>query len=93
MALSREDRAYLEGLGVENVRQRLAHAGPGGLDVAPALGRSGSEMTRSDVEVWLFEKDQATQQLQLDILWWAKAAALIAALGIAVMIVIAIVQH
>jgi hypothetical protein len=35
MALSREDRAYLEGLGVENVRQRLAYAGPGGLDVAP----------------------------------------------------------
>jgi hypothetical protein len=50
-------------------------------------------MTRSDVEVWLFDKDQAAQQLQLDILWWAKAAALIAALGIVVMIVMAIVQH
>ena len=93
MALTPEDRAYLEGLGVENVRQRLAYAGPGGLDIAPALGRPDSEMTRSDVEVWLFEKDEAAQQLQLDILWWAKAAALIAALGIVVMIVIAIVHH
>jgi hypothetical protein len=51
--------------------------------------RSGSELARTDVEAWLSEKNDAAQQLQLGILWWPKAAALVSAAGIAVAVAIA----
>lgn len=91
MAISPEDRAYLESLGVDNVRQRLSYAGSGGYAVVPGLGRGpGLDLTRSDVEAWLAEKDRAARRLQSDTLWWAKAAAWIGIAGIVVAIAIAL---
>ena len=86
MSLSPESRAELERPGVKNVRHKLARGSPDGSSVVPGLG---SELTRTDVEAWLSEKDDAAQQLQLDILWWAKAAALVSAAGIVVAVAIA----
>ena len=54
MPLSESDRAELERLGVDNVRQRLV-PGSGGGSVVPGLG-PGFGMTRGDVEEWLAEK-------------------------------------
>lgn len=92
MSLTREERALLERLGVENVRQRLDHAGSGGGSVISGLGPSFG-MTRSDVEAWLAEKDQEARKMQLDILWWAKTAAFIGAAGILVAIAIAVIGY
>jgi hypothetical protein len=50
-------------------------------------------MTRSDVEEWLAQEDRAAQKLQLDILWWAKAAACLGAVGIVVAVAIAAVGY
>ena len=72
MPLSESDRAELERLGVDNVRQRLV-PGSGGGSVVPDLG-PGFGMTRGDVEEWLAEKSQEAAKLQLKILWWARAA-------------------
>jgi hypothetical protein len=72
MPLSESDRAELERLGVDNVRQRLV-PGSGGGSVVPGLG-PGFGMTRGDVEEWLAEKSQEAAKLQLKILWWARAA-------------------
>jgi hypothetical protein len=73
MPLSQSDRAELERLGVDNVRQRLDFSGPNSGAVIPGLG-PGFGMTRSDVEEWLAEKSREATKLQLNILWWAKAA-------------------
>jgi hypothetical protein len=81
MPLSESDRAELERLGVDNVRQRLV-PGSGGGSVVPSSGGGsvvpglgpGFGMTRGDVEEWLAEKSQEAAKLQLKILWWARAA-------------------
>jgi hypothetical protein len=72
MPLSSSNRAELDRLGVDNVRQWLV-PGSGGGSVVLGLG-PGFGMTRSDVEEWLAEKSQEATKLQLNILWWAKAA-------------------
>jgi hypothetical protein len=72
MPLSESDRAELERLGVDTVRQRLVFSGHGDA-VVPGLG-PGLGMTRSAVEDWLAEKSQEATRLQLKILWWARAA-------------------
>jgi hypothetical protein len=89
MPLSPSDRAELDRLGVDNVRQRLDFSGPGTGAVVPGLG-PGFGMTRGDVEEWLAEKGREAAKLQLDILWWAKAAAWIGLIGILVTIAIAV---
>jgi hypothetical protein len=92
MTVAPEQRAELERLGVENVRQRLDHAGSGAGSVVPGLGPS-FDMTRGEVEEWLAEKSQEATKLQLNILWWAKAAAWIGFAGILVAIAIAAVPY
>ena len=92
MPLSPNDRATLERLGTDNVRQRLDHAGPGPGAVVPGLGEQFG-MTRSNVEEWLAEEGRKAAKLQLDILWWAKAAAIIGAVGIGVTIAIAAMPY
>jgi hypothetical protein len=72
MPLSESVRADLDRLGVDNVRHRLV-PGSGGGSLVPGLG-PGVGITRSDVEEWLAEKSQEATKLQLNILWWAKAA-------------------
>jgi len=89
MALSETDRAELNRLGIDNVRLKLAYAGPGPGSVVPGLG-TGFGLTRSDVENWLAERSRADAKQQSDILWWAKAAALIGGIGIVVTIIIAL---
>jgi hypothetical protein len=37
-------------------------------------GIGGFGMTRGDVEQWLAERNREATKLQLDTLWWAKAA-------------------
>jgi hypothetical protein len=88
MPLSRNDRTELDRLGIENVRLKLAHAGPAAGSVVPGLG-PGFGMTRSDVEDWLAERTQEAAKLQADTLWWAKLAAIVGIVGIVVAIMIA----
>jgi hypothetical protein len=92
MPLSATDRAELDRLGVENVRQRVAYCGPGTGATIPGLG-TGVGMMRGDVEEWLADKERKGAKLQHDILWWAKAAALIGIIGIVVAIAIAILPY
>jgi hypothetical protein len=87
MPLSQSDRAELDRLGVDNVRQRLV-PGSGGSAVVPGLG-PGVGMTRSDVEEWLAEKSQEATKLQLNILWWARAAFWVGVASILVTLAIA----
>jgi hypothetical protein len=86
MTLSVADRAELDRLGIENVKLKLGHAGPGSGSVVPGLG-AGFGMTRGDVEDWL-GGPRGTKQ-RVDTLWWAKAATWIGAVGILVAIAIA----
>ena len=62
------------------------YASAGSGSVVPGLG--DGKMLRSDVEVWLAEKDEAArkraEKLQEDTLWWAKAAAWLSGIGIIV---------
>jgi hypothetical protein len=88
MALSENDRAKLDRLGIENVKLKLAYAGPGPQSAVPGLG-PGLDMTRGDIEEWLAEQTQKTTKQQDNILWWAKAATWVAVSGIVVAIVIA----
>jgi hypothetical protein len=88
MSLSLSDRTELDRLGIDNVRLKIAYAGPGPGSVVPGLG-PGFGMTRSDVEEWLAEQSRDASRLQLNILWWAKAAAWISLFGIVVAMVIA----
>jgi hypothetical protein len=88
MTLSAKDRAELDRLGIENVRLKLPYAGASPGSVVPGLGE-GFGMTRGDVETWVAERAQEASKQQADILWWAKAAALIGAAGIVVTIAIA----
>ena len=81
------DRAELDRLGAENVRLKLAYSGATPLSVVPGLG---SEMLRGEVEDWLAEKYREANKLQHDILWWAKAAAWIAGIGILIGIAIGV---
>ena len=55
MALSEKDRAKLDQLGIENVKLKLAYAGPGPQSAVPGLG-PGLDMTRGDIEEWLAEQ-------------------------------------
>jgi hypothetical protein len=89
MALSETDRAELNRLGIDNVRLKLAYAGPGPGSLVPGLG-PGYGMTRSDVEDWLAERSRADAKQQSDILRWAKAATWLAGIGIVVAIIIAL---
>jgi hypothetical protein len=86
MALTPGQVRELERPGVDNVRERLRYAGPGGrVDCA---GTGDGKMLRSDVEGWLGEQDKAArkraEKLQEDTLWWAKAAAWFSGVGIIV---------
>jgi hypothetical protein len=87
MALSPNDRAELDRLGADNVRHRLSYAGPSKSAVISVLG-PGFGMTRGDVEEWLTEKSQEITKLQLNILWWAKAATWVGLTSILVMVAI-----
>jgi hypothetical protein len=86
MALTPDQIRELERLTADIVRHRLPHAGPSPRSAVPGLG--DGKMTRGDVEDWLARQDRAlrdhAESLQLDILWWAKAAAWIGVVGIAV---------
>ncbi len=88
MALSESDRAKLDRLGIENVKLKLTYAGPGPGSLVPGLG-PGLDMTRGDIEEWLAEQSRRAAKQQDDILWWAKAATWVAAVGILVAIAIA----
>jgi len=88
MALSENDRAKLDRLGIENVKLKLAYAGPGPQSAVPGLG-PGLDMTRGDIEEWLAEQSHKASKQQDDILWWAKAATWVAVGGIVVAIAIA----
>jgi hypothetical protein len=88
MTLSNADRAELDRLGIENVKLKLGHAGPGSGSTVPGLGQAFG-MTRGDVEDWLAEQDREAAKQRVDTLWWAKTAAWISALGILVAIAIA----
>ena len=91
MPLSESDRAELERLGVDNVRQKLV-PGAGGDSVVPGLG-PGFGMTRGDVEEWLAEKSQEAAKLQLKILWWARAAFWVGVTSILVMLAITALSY
>jgi hypothetical protein len=86
MALTPDQVRELERLGIDNVRERLRYAGPGGGSIVPGLG--DGKMLRSDVEGRLGEQDKAArkraEKLQEDTLWWAKAAAWLSGIGIIV---------
>jgi hypothetical protein len=73
MPLSPSELAELDRLGADNVRHRLSYAGPSKGAVISGFG-SAFAMTRGDVEEWLAEKNQEVTKLQLNILWWARAA-------------------
>jgi hypothetical protein len=88
MALSENDRAKLDRLGIENVKLKLGYAGPGPQSAVPGLG-PGLDMTRGDIEEWLAEQSRKASKQQDDILWWAKAATWVAVGGIVVATVIA----
>jgi hypothetical protein len=92
MPLSSSDRAELDRLGVDNVRHRLAFSNSGGGAVVPGLG-PGFGMTRSDVEEWLAEKSREATKLQLNILWWAKAAFWVGVTSILVMLAITALSY
>jgi len=88
MALSEKDRAKLDQLGIENVKLKLAYAGPGPQSAVPGLG-PGLDMTRGHIEEWLAEQSHKAIKQQDDILWWARAATWVAVGGIVIAIVIA----
>ena len=88
MALSEKDRAKLDQLGIENVKLKLAYAGPGPQSAVPGLG-PGLDMTRGHIEEWLAEQSHKASKQQEDILWWARAATWVAVGGIMIAIVIA----
>jgi hypothetical protein len=93
MALSENDRAKLDRLGIENVKLKLTDAEPGPQSAVPGLG-PGLDVTRGDIEEWLSEQSRKAAKQQDDILWWAKAATLVAGIGVAALgigIVVAIV--
>jgi hypothetical protein len=75
MALSAEQRSWLEEAGVDVVRiklQNYAATGSGGL-----IGLSPvRQILRSDIEAWLAEKTRAEDKRQQRILHWAIAAAI-----------------
>jgi hypothetical protein len=52
----------------------------------------GFGVTRGDVEEWLAERTREAAKLQLDTLWWAKAAAWISGIvgGICILVAIAL---
>jgi hypothetical protein len=60
MALTPGQVRELERLGVDNVRERLRYAGPGGGSIVPGLG--DGKMLRSDVEGWLEGQDKAARK-------------------------------
>jgi hypothetical protein len=74
MSLTREQRAELEGLGPELVRQKLLGAG-----VAPGTAVKGfktaSYLLRGDIEDWLTEKQSEGMIVQRHTLWAAMIAA------------------
>ena len=88
MALSEKDPAKLDQLGIENVKLKLAYAGPGPQSAVPGLGL-GLDMTRGHIEEWLAEQSHKAIKQQDDILWWARAATWVAVGGIVIAIVIA----
>ena len=83
MALSENDRAKLDRLGIENVKLKLTDAEPGPQSAVPGLGPD-LDMTRGDIEEWLSEQSRKAAKQQDDILWWAKAATSVAAIGFVV---------
>ena len=87
MPLSANDRAELDRLGIENVRLKLAYAGPGAGSVVPGCG-PGFGMTRGNVEEWLAEQlalaEKRDRQRFETIRGWTIAAAvagIVAAVG------------
>jgi hypothetical protein len=85
VTLSVHDRTELDRLGVENVRLKLAYAGPSRQSVIPGL-LPGYVMTRGDVEDWLAERTREARQAGV---FWAKAAACI---GVVIILVIIIME-
>ena len=83
MALSENDRAKLDQLGIENVKLKLTYGEPGLQCAVPGLG-PGLDVTRGDIEEWLSEQSRKAAKQQDDILWWAKAATWVAAIGFVV---------
>ena len=62
---------------------KLTDAEPGPQSAVPGLGPD-LDMTRGDIEEWLSEQSRKAAKQQDDILWWAKAATWVAAIGFAV---------
>ena len=83
MALCENDRAKLDRLGIENVKLKLTDAEPGSQSPVRGLGPD-LDMTRGDIEEWLSEQSRKAAKQQDDILWWAKAATWVAAIGFVV---------
>jgi hypothetical protein len=77
VALTPEQRAELEALGPENVREKLSLSRPGrGAAVAGfKTGHfSAGDLTRGDIEDWLAEKHVEDAAIRNSILRWAKIA-------------------
>jgi hypothetical protein len=56
-------------------------------------GLGDGMMLRRDVEDWLYVHDKKSAKLQTDIFLWAKAGAIIGAIGIIVATIIAALGH
>ena len=82
MALTTEQRAYLEKLGPELVRQKLLEGG--GTGRGAAVRGFGTDLLRGDVEDWLAEKHRETLSLQRRTFW---AVIVAAGVGIASLVV------
>lgn len=85
--LTNEQRAELDHLGPEYVRSKLA--GYGGGRNAAIGGFKHGDITRSDIEEWLAEKNLEQVAQQSATLFWAKIAAwagivsvIVAAIGV-----------
>jgi len=82
MALSREQRAELNALGPDNVRQKLFESGAG--RGALVRGFRCGDIGRGDIEDWLAEKYVEETAMQRGTLRWAQIAGCAGIAGVVV---------
>ena len=88
MPLSPAQRVELDKLGPDVVRLKFGDAV---LNRRSDIGLKNSLASRHDVEDWLAEQDRKAAKQQAATLWWARASAWIAAAGIIVAVILALV--